>query len=217
MVRLLAWIVFALAESILTKVLLALGLLQQALENLFIGGFVADNTAEKLDDSSKSTDQSKKSKSSPLLLVIITLNTIVILGIGVFLYLGKKKELERPSMEPIIEGSLMDDKEGSAEQSGTFAVPLDYFLVNLAEDQGQKLFKVEMEFDVDNKEVQEEINKRMPQVRDIIIIVLSSKNYSQISTPKGKERLKEEIRDTVNSFLTKGRINKVLFTQFINS
>ena len=36
-------------------------------------------------------------------------------------------------------------------------------------------------------------------------------------TPKGKERLKEEIRDTVNSFLTQGKINKVLFTQFINS
>ena len=89
--------------------------------------------------------------------------------------------------------------------------------MNLAEDQGQKLFKVQMEFDVDSVEVQEEINKRMPQVRDIIIILLSSKSYNQISTPKGKERLKEEIRDTVNSFLTKGKINKVLFTQFINS
>lgn len=178
---------------------------------------MADNTAEKMDDAPSDSDLSKKPKSSPLLLAIITLNTLVILGVGILLYLNKQKELEKPSMEPIIEGALDDAKKGVGENTAGFSVPLDYFLVNLAEDQGQKLFKVEMEFDVDSVDVQEEINKRMPQVRDIIIILLSSKNYSQISTPKGKENLKEEIRDTVNSFLTKGKINKVLFTQFINS
>jgi flagellar protein FliL len=177
---------------------------------------VADNTAEKIEEPVSSTDQSKKPKSSILLLGIIFLNTLVIIGVGVFLYMSKKNELSQPSLEPIAKGALEDQKEGVESGSG-FSVPLDYFLVNLAEDQGQKLFKVEMEFDVDSTAVQEEITKRMPQVRDIIIILLSSKNYSQISTPKGKENLKEEIRDTVNSFLTKGKINKVLFTQFINS
>lgn len=175
---------------------------------------MADNTAEKIEEPAVAPDQGKK-KSSPLLLGIITLNTLVIIGVGVLLYTSKKTELEKPSMEPIIEGAIQDDKEG-VEAAGGYAVPLDYFLVNLAEDQGQKLFKVQMEFDVDSVEVQEEINKRMPQVRDMIIILLSSKNYSQISTPTGKENLKEEIRSTVNSFLTKGKINKVLFTQFIN-
>lgn len=181
---------------------------------------MADNTAEKIEEPAQAPDQGKKdkgkSKASPILLGIITLNTLVILGVGYFLYTSKQSELKKPSMEPIMQGAMEDQQDGGDAGSG-FAVPLDYFLVNLAEDQGQKLFKVEMEFDVDSSAVQEEINKRMPQVRDIIIILLSSKNYSQISTPKGKENLKEEIRDTVNSFLTKGKINKVLFTQFINS
>ena len=140
----------------------------------------------------------------------------VMVAIGGFVYMEKKKALEAPSLEPLERGAMADQKDG-LENTTTYAVPLDYFLVNLAEDQGQKLFKVQMEFDVDSVDVQEEINKRMPQVRDMIIILLSSKSYNQISTPKGKERLKEEIRDTVNSFLTKGKINKVLFTQFINS
>lgn len=178
---------------------------------------MADNAAEKIEETPKAPAQGKQSKSSPLLLGVILLNTIVIIGVGVFLYMSKQQELAQPSMEPIMQGAAEDQKEGSLEGSGGYSVPLDYFLVNLAEDQGQKLFKVEMEFDVDSVDAQEEINKRMPQVRDIIIILLSSKNYSQISTPKGKENLKEEIRDTVNSFLTKGKINKVLFTQFINS
>ncbi len=178
---------------------------------------MADNTAEKITETPAGPDKSSKSKNSPLLLGLIFLNTLVIVGVGYFLYVEKKASLEKPSMEPIQQGAAMDQKDGTLEATSGYSVPLDYFLVNLAEDQGQKLFKVQMEFDVDSVDVQEEINKRMPQVRDIIIILLSSKTYSQISTPKGKERLKEEIRDTVNSFLTKGKINKVLFTQFINS
>ena len=157
------------------------------------------------------------SKSSPLLIGLILLNTMVMVGIGYMLYLSKQEALKTPSIEPIQAGAEKDKVEGLLEPGSGFPVPLDYFLVNLAEDQGQKLFKVQMEFDVDSVDVQDEINKRMPQVRDIIIILLSSKSYDQIATPRGKERLKEEIRDTVNSFLTKGKINKVLFTQFINS
>ncbi len=183
---------------------------------------MADNTAEKIEDKGAVEAQpessgEKKNKPPVLLLALVVINTIVILGVGYLLYSSKKTELSQPSLEPIVQGGLADQKDGSLEEKSGFSVPLDYFLVNLAEDQGQKLFKVEMEFDVDSVEVQEEINKRMPQVRDIIIILLSSKKYSQISTPRGKESLKEEIRDTVNSFLTKGKINKVLFTQFINS
>ena len=188
-----------------------------------MGGTVADNTAEKLDDKAtaapadKAAGGEKKSKPPLLLLGVVVVNTLALIGMGYMIYSSKKAELTRPSMEPLVEGGLADRADGTTVEKSGFSVPLDYFLVNLAEDQGQKLFKVEMEFDVDSVEVQEEITKRMPQVRDIIIILLSSKEYSQISTPRGKENLKEEIRDTVNSFLTKGKINKVLFTQFINS
>ncbi|MEM7645498.1 MAG: flagellar basal body-associated protein FliL [Pseudomonadota bacterium] len=179
---------------------------------------MADNTAEKPAEAPAGAEAPKKKKGgSPALLAIITLNTIALVGVGYLLYSSKQQALERPSMEPLIEGAMEDQREGGVDAAGGYPVPLDYFLVNLAEDQGQKLFKVQMEFDVDSVDVQEEINKRMPQVRDIIIILLSSKTYNQISTPKGKENLKEEIRDTVNSFLTKGKINKVLFTTFINS
>ena len=178
---------------------------------------MADNTAEKLGENGGAPAKSKSKKYPPFLLAILFINAIGFFGMGYMLYQDKQQALKTPTMEPILDGAALDKQEGTLEATSGYAVPLDYFLVNLAEDQGQKLFKVQMEFEVDNADVQEEINKRMPQIRDIIIILLSSKTYSQISSPKGKERLKEEIRDTVNSFLIKGKINKVLFTQFINS
>ena len=178
---------------------------------------MADNTAEKVNEAPESPEAGGGKKKPPMLLLgIILLNTIAFIGVGAMLYMNKQKEMQQPSMEPLVEGAALDQKD-STEEGDSYTVPLDYFLVNLSGDQGHKLFKVKMEFDVDSAEVQEEINKRMPQVRDIIIILLSSKNYNQIATPKGKEILKEEIRNTVNSFLTKGKLNKVLFTEFIYS
>ncbi len=96
-------------------------------------------------------------------------------------------------------------------------VNLDYFLVNLANTGGEKLIKVEMDFEVNSAGAKDEIEERMSQVRNIIVILLSSKDFKQISTPEGKQRLKDEVRDTVNSFLNKGAIEKVYFTRFIYS
>ena len=62
---------------------------------------------------------------------------------------------------------------------------------------------------------QEEIEKRKAQVRDIIIIILSSKTYEDVSSREGKDRLRNEIKDTINSFLVQGKIANVFFTEFI--
>src|SRR5690606_9351791 len=94
-------------------------------------------------------------------------------------------------------------------------VPMETFLVNLAGSRGGKLAKITMELEVSSADVMGEIDRRKPQIRDIIIILLSSKNYEQVSSREGKDFLREEIRDRVNSFLTKGKINKVYFTEFL--
>ncbi len=74
--------------------------------------------------------------------------------------------------------------------------------------------KINMSLEVGNDEVQAEIEKRKPQIRDIILILLSSKTYDQVSNREGKDILRDEIRNTVNSFLTKGQVKRVLFTEF---
>lgn len=63
--------------------------------------------------------------------------------------------------------------------------------------------------------VLDEIENRKAQIRDIIIIILSSKTYEEVSTREGKENLRNEVKDTINSFLVQGKIAKVFFTEFI--
>ena len=94
-------------------------------------------------------------------------------------------------------------------------VPLETFIVNLAGSKGRKIAKVNMELELKGDGVSEEIEKRKAQIRDYIIIILSSKTYEEVSNKEGKNNLRSEIKDTINSYLTKGKITNVFFTDFI--
>ncbi len=152
-----------------------------------------------------------------LLYAILVLNMLGFAGFSFMFYKGKQKEAQEPTLDKVIKGeheAQKEDHEKSEEFIGK-TIPLETFLVNLSGSRGRKLLKVNLELELEGEKVQEEIEKRKPQVRDIIIILLSSKTYGQVASSEGKDFLKEEIRDTVNSFLTKGKIKRVLFTEFI--
>jgi flagellar FliL protein len=159
-----------------------------------------------------------KGGGKPIILyALVVLNMLVVGGVGFMVYAGKKKEAEQPTIDKVIQGEHQAQQEEHHEEQDFIGkmIPMETFLVNLSGNRGNKLLKVNMELEVEGEKVMEEIDKRKPQIRDIIIILLSSKTYAQLSSAEGKEFLREEIRDTVNSFLTKGKIKRVHFTEFI--
>lgn len=151
-----------------------------------------------------------------LFIILAIVNMAVVAGVAAMLYLGQKKKAHEANIDDVIHGEHEEQaKEKLDKDFVGKLVPLETFLVNLAGSRGRKLAKVNMELEVSNGEVQEEIDKLKPKIRDIIIIIVSSKTYAQISTKEGKDQLRDEIRDQVNLFLTKGQIQKVYFTEFI--
>ena len=98
---------------------------------------------------------------------------------------------------------------------------LDTLIVNLADHGGKRYLRVTMEFElkpneeVDNSEVVEEIEKRLPQLRDTILMVLPTKQYADISTTSGKIALRDEVMAKLNPFLKKGQIAQLYFTEFV--
>ncbi len=138
---------------------------------------------------------------------------------AVFLHDFQNKPMDGDKNETSVPHGFHKEKQilQSLKPRPGYSVSLDSFLINLSQNQGQTLFKMEVKLNVDNLAIQSEINKRMPQIRDIIIILVSSKKYEDISTIQGQDSLRMEIQETINSFLTKGKINKVLFTEFIET
>ena len=169
-----------------------------------------------------------KPAGKPIVLyALVIINMLVVAGVGFMLKMSRQKDVDNAKSVDKVAQGIVEDAKGGAEggKEGAPAaeeedfvgkmIPMETFLVNPAGNRGNKLLKVNMEFEVEGDKIAEEIDKRKPQIRDIVIILLSSKTYAQLSSPEGKEFLRDEIRDTVNSFLVKGKIKHVHFTEFI--
>jgi len=156
--------------------------------------------------------------SKPILLyALVVLNMLVVGGVGAMLYLGKKKEAAQATIDKVVEGEAQAQVEDKAKEDQFVGqmIPMETFYVNLAGNRGSRLLKVNMEFEVESDKLRDEIDKRKPQIRDLVILTLSSKTFKDLETRQGKENLRDEIRDTINAFLTKGKIKSVHFTEFI--
>ena len=59
------------------------------------------------------------------------------------------------------------------------------------------------------------VESDIPKVRDAVIRILSSKSSADILTAEGKEKLREEIKNSVNESLGAEDVTQVYFTEFI--
>lgn len=157
------------------------------------------------------------SKTQMFLAVLVIINMLAVGGVGFLLWKNKQKEAGEPTIDHVIKGEHETQAKEHAESNLNRkpVVPLETFIVNLAGSRGRRVARVNIEFEVANAEVVAELDQRKAQVRDIVIILLSGKTYEQIEKPDGRGQLRDEIKDTVNAFLTQGKIESVYFTDFI--
>jgi len=93
--------------------------------------------------------------------------------------------------------------------------PLETFTVNLLSDSGRRYLKVQMNLELDGEELAAELESKTAVVRDVVIRLLSSKTLEEISTAKGKDKLKEQIVNQLNLRLRDGNLRNVYFTEFV--
>jgi flagellar FliL protein len=105
---------------------------------------------------------------------------------------------------------------GSADDVGSF-VPLNEVIVNLSAADGEEHYlKVNITLEVvNNEKVKEEVIKRTPQLRDLVISILRSKTKDKIDEEAGKEKLSGEINNKINSILGGAKVKHVYFEDFM--
>lgn len=111
-----------------------------------------------------------------------------------------------------------DKKEVKKQEKPEFLV-VEPFTVNLQPEEGEQYLQIQVTLQVANLEQAEIIKTNMPHVRNRMLLLLSGKKASEISTPEGKKRLAKEIVEAVKlPFFDKGpeqEVSDVMFTSFI--
>jgi len=106
------------------------------------------------------------------------------------------------------------NEEAHADEPGP-VVELDPFLLNLADRDEQRFLKVSIKLELDRPEEKTDYANKVPAIRDVLLVLLSSKESQLLRTVNGKRRIREEIMVRVNGVMSKGKIANVFFTDFI--
>ena len=108
-----------------------------------------------------------------------------------------------------------EDAEKPEQQGPTEIYSLPPFVVNLADPLGRRYLKVAIDVEVVSKKVADEMDKNLPRVKDTLLLLLSSKTFSDLDSMEEKITLKNEIVQRLNQILGKGKVVNVYFTEFV--
>ena len=157
--------------------------------------------------------QDDKKKGSPLLLaMIVGVLGIAIGGGGVFFALSRQSTAPPPANAAEAGAPAGDAVPVSFEER---VHSLDPFVVNVSGEGYPRYVKLQLAFELDSVASREEFEQRIAQVRDLTILLLSSKRLEDIEGFEGKALLKDDLRERVNAILTRGSVESVMFTEFV--
>ncbi len=158
-------------------------------------------------------------KKGKMLIIILAVVAVLVIGGGVGAYML----LSKPAAEKTANGEEAEGEEAAEgeEEDGDGHAPiyvkLEAFTVNLADQ--ESYLQTEIQLLVADAKVGEKMNARLPEVRDAMIRLLSSKTAEELSQQEGKDKLAGEIQKQINDVLgIKGKlkgVKKVLFGAFI--
>jgi flagellar FliL protein len=151
-------------------------------------------------------------KSKKMLIIVILLGVLLLIvagGAGAFFLLSSKK----PS-------AAEAEHAPAAEASKTpVFVNIEPYVVNLQAENGDQFLQASLTLQVGDEGTAEAIKTFMPLVRSRLLIALSSKKASELTTVEGKKKLTEEIIATLNQpFTPNGKpqqVNDVFYTSFV--
>ena len=159
------------------------------------------------EENDENAEQQPEKKGSKLKLIIIIAVVVVLLAGGggaAYFFFFKAK-------------AVTGEKKSAAQEKPQVSVfwPLDPFIVNLIDNEGERYLKVVMQLELSDKIMLEEMKLLSPKLRDTILDLLSSKTYKEMIDPYGKQRLRDEIAMRMNMNVKTGKVLKVYFTEFV--
>jgi flagellar FliL protein len=169
--------------------------------------------AEKEKNDEKDIAQNKSTKKSLILWVL--LGCIVVIGLGGFLgwtlytSSGNKQNNQNTNL------SETSDRAQVLQESILF--PMEEFIVNLTDGSGfgKRYLKTSIELEVSSEEGINSIEAHVTQLKDAILMLLSSRSVEEVITVEGKLELKQALLVRVNQTLSDNVVRELYFTEFV--
>jgi flagellar FliL protein len=183
--------------------------------------------AEEAEQQAEGAEEAPK-KKIPMWLIILIASQVVLIGVAVVVLkmLSGAKPAEDQAAAPAVAEQRVDPQ--SIKDPTQLTGPqyeLTPFVVNLIDDgRGPRFLKIQIFFELEvppglkpgeEPPVKIELDSRKNQIRDELLMLLTSKRQTDIESSDGKRILRDEIFTRINKLLVTGTIRRVLFTDFV--
>ena len=178
-----------------------------------------DEKEEKKEEEKKEKggDSSKKNLIKIIIIAVAALVLIVGIGLGAYM-LGAKSAPTGLETDPAAEAVEVIKPvpviNKNIDELGPL-VPIDEFLINLLDRDTSRYLKATITLEVDSEKTAEEVQTRMPQIRDAILLLTSNKTYGELQDMQGKMQLRAELIGHLNTLLGKGLVRHIYITNFV--
>jgi len=168
--------------------------------------------AEKKDKKEEGAGEGKKNKKL-ILFAIGALVLVAVIIVGGSFFIEKKQPPPEEKKQPAQSVPVPDLSQ--KPDIGPM-IEVKEFIVNIiSQDNNLHYVKATLSIEVSSPSAQAEVNQRMPQIRDAILMLVGNKTYEELQDLQGKRQLKSEMISKINTFLRTGRVNNIYFTDFV--
>ena len=159
--------------------------------------------AKKTEDTS--AEQAPKKSKKGLIIMIAAAVLVLIIGGAAAFFLMKGKPAPEGDEEEGDEAPAHVEKTKKASKAHSGQPPafvkLDPFTVKLQVEQQEAYLQATPELRVLDAHLADTIKQYTPEIRHKLLLILSGKTASEISTPQGVQKLANEMRVAINAIL----------------
>jgi flagellar FliL protein len=153
--------------------------------------------------------QKPSGKKHLILYIVIALLVLAVAGMGAAFFLLKGKPAGEE--EPVAE-------EHAAVKTAHY-LALDKLVVNFSQGAPVRFMQVNLQVMSYDPEALKAMETHMPAIRNDILLLLGGQKYEEVSTPEGKEKLRNAILEKVQHILDSHekdrKVEAVYFTEFV--
>lgn len=175
------------------------------------------------EEKEKTEQPPAKKKSGKLKAIFIFMLLVGFLGQSAFLgwvYIYKNRQTGEQKTESSEKPGDEQGKHGKVNPNVKGALPLEPFLVNLADASSTRYIRttIKLGLNWDQEAIATKVLKNdvaIATIRNEILVVLSAKKSDDLLTSEGKQNLRKEISERLNKLSLGFKIEEVFFTDFI--
>lgn len=155
-------------------------------------------------------EEQAPNKKKKLMMIVIGVVVLALIGAGAAFFLMKKSPEtdEEDGDEPPAKTEKARKAAKGHDDAPPVFVKLDAFTVKLQSEGQEAYLQAVPELRVLDAHLGDKIKQYTPEIRHKVLLILSGKTASELSTPQGVQKLSNEMRVTINAIIEPPPVRK---------